>query len=452
MSAIARYRLPLLLAIAPVAAALLAVVFAGSSPMGAQAGSEPDQQVIADVWGYARETGNGFEHVLRWMRVLKTLGAIDDMTAAEAQGYAGQYLAERWNPVAGELRNLEADGGYQPDEQVVSDVWGYARETNNGFEHVLRWMRALKTLGAIDDMTSAEAQGYAEQYLAERWEPVVEELSRLEASASEPEATPEPTPEPNRAPEVNEEGEWHGHFTGRSNAPRGVLVWKIFEGIFTDPDGDELTYSASAPAEHSALVEVVQINLDVSTASGRNVDVLFFRYDADDDWKSVSPALSDPLVTEVTLTATDPGGLTASVSGEFIAWWDVPAQPRGFRLETGPGEFEVRASWDSLDGWGIGEYRLSWRREGGEYEVGDALSLSTHSATVEVSGIGVWEMRLEACNDLGCSPGVTERVSVGVEPPGEPQNFALSVEAGSLEVSAVLGRGGRRELVSVALA
>ena len=47
-----------------------------------------------------------------------------------------------------ELTKLEADGGYQPDQQVVSDVRDYAAETHNGFDHVLRWMRVLKTFGA----------------------------------------------------------------------------------------------------------------------------------------------------------------------------------------------------------------------------------------------------------------------------------------------------------------
>ena len=45
-------------------------------------------------------------------------------------------------------------------------------------------MRALKTFGDVQDMTAAETQGHADQYLAERWDPVVE-LERLEASTSD---------------------------------------------------------------------------------------------------------------------------------------------------------------------------------------------------------------------------------------------------------------------------
>ena len=94
-----------------------AVVWAGTTPAGAQDGYEPDQDVIADVWDYARETDNGFDHVLRWIRVLKTFGVLADMSAAEAQGYADQHLPERWNPVVAELTALEAaPADYEPDQ------------------------------------------------------------------------------------------------------------------------------------------------------------------------------------------------------------------------------------------------------------------------------------------------------------------------------------------------
>ena len=135
--------------------------------------------MIDDVWSYAREAESGFDHVLRWMRVLTTLGVVEDMTAAEAQGYA-DIGWERWEPVAEELRKLEdAPGDYQPAQQVIDDVWSYAQETGGGFDHVLRWMRVLTTFGVVEDMTAAEAKGYADNGW-ERWEPVAEELRKLE--------------------------------------------------------------------------------------------------------------------------------------------------------------------------------------------------------------------------------------------------------------------------------
>ena len=40
--------------------------------------------------------------------MLKTLGAVRDMTAVQAQENAGQYSAERWDPVVEELKGKEA--------------------------------------------------------------------------------------------------------------------------------------------------------------------------------------------------------------------------------------------------------------------------------------------------------------------------------------------------------
>ena len=389
--------------------AACALSWSQTGPVGAQHDHEPDPQVIADVWGYAAETDEGFAHVLRWVRVLHTFDAIEDMTAAEAQGYADQHLASRWDPVVAELGNLEsAQGGYEPDPQVVAAVRGYAAQTDNGFDHVLRWVRVLHTFGAIEDMTATEAQGYADRGWP-RWVPVAAELAELESSSSgavaefgelgvsitaspvyprpgelvqlsavvsnapsgsEPSyhweltvdggngitlsrsatasygqgagtmtfrvtvsygtgdsATATRTVEwtdtpPNAAPVVNTGARWHDNFTGRANAPRGSLVWKIFSGIFSDPDGDELTYTASVPDGHSGLVEDVSFRLGVGSNYGDELDYLFFMADSDDDWGAASPALADPLLIPVTVTATDPDGLSVSVTGEFLTDWD----------------------------------------------------------------------------------------------------------------------------------
>ena len=183
-------------------ATALTLLWAGTSPAGAQDGYEPDPQVIADVWSYARETEKGYEHVLRWMRVLKTFDELEDMTASEAQDYADRGW-ERWEPVAAELEKLEeAPGDYQPDQQVVADVRSYAQETDGGYEHVLRWMRTLKTFDELEGMTASEAQGYADRGQGwERWEPVADELAELEASTAEPQPTPTPEPTPTATPE-----------------------------------------------------------------------------------------------------------------------------------------------------------------------------------------------------------------------------------------------------------
>ena len=516
---------------------------AGTGAAGAQDEYEPDPRVVAAVRVYAQQTDNGYDHVLRWMRVLKTFGAVEDMSAAEAQEHADQYWAKRWDPVVEELRKLEA-GQDEPDEQVVAAVRGYAGETGNGFDHVLRWMRVLKTFDAIEDMTAAEAQGYADTYTASRWNPVVEELRKLEASAAAPDPadTREPTPgagepqvsisarpahprpgevvtlsaaidnapsgsgpsyewaidlgggsryplgraatasyahggagamtflltvsydtgdsvtsdlltvewterTPNAVPAVDEQAEAYDDFVGQHPAPRGVEASKRFEGIFSDPDGDELTYSVSVPDDRSRLVE--SLGTHVATTDDES-DVLAILVDADDDWKTVSPALPDPLTIPVTLTATDPGGLSVSLSGHFVTDWEshpavvsAAASPTAvvltFDLEVqanpapAPGQFTVNVF--NEDG-STGAVAVSGVSVNGKVMTLHLASALESGQTVTLDYAHDDEGPLKRAAPGGDSaPGFTGR-SVDVSLLDPPEHFVLGVEAGELELTA----------------
>ena len=164
----------------------------------------PDSTPISNIKGYAAETHHGQDHMDGWHRVLKTLGAeefpgLTTMTSAKAQGYADRGW-DRWIPVVAELKVFEAwqkqqqppqeqpqqQDGFTADPTLIATIKGYAVETQNEQEHVDRWNRGLKTLGAGDfpgltTMTSTEAQGYADMGW-DRWIPVVAELKALEAA------------------------------------------------------------------------------------------------------------------------------------------------------------------------------------------------------------------------------------------------------------------------------
>ena len=118
----------------------------------------------------------------------------------------------------------------------------------------------------------------------------------------------------NRAPVVVENADGYELFVGTHDAPRGTSVSKVFGGLFTDPDGDPLTYSVALPEDRSELVASVHVpDADPSAQSPPPLEEALqvsFQAEADDDWQALTPALPDPLVTTVTLTATDPNGLS----------------------------------------------------------------------------------------------------------------------------------------------
>ena len=444
-----------------VVAAALAFSSTETGPAARRTATEPDPQVVAAVQGYAQETDKGYDHVRRWMRVLQTFGALEGMTAAEAQEYAEQHLPLRWDPVVEELSKLES-GQAAPDPQVVAAVRGYAQETKNGYDHVRRWVRVLISFGVIEEMSAVEAQGYADRGW-QRWVSVAAELAAMEGSASNPTTTPEsgelevsikaspthPKPRevttlsavianapagsnptylweldlggssislgraatasygqsagpasfrltisypggesatsgvtvewtetpPNQAPVLNRSAEWQ--FTGKVNAPRGYLISKLFTGIFSDPDGDELTYTASVPEDQRELVESLEVHLGVTGSSGELIDVLFIMVETEADWKAVRPALPDPLTIPVTLTATDPGGLSASVTGEFLTDWE--SHPALVSAEAGPRAVEL--TFDQ-------EVRADPAPAPGQFTV-NVTNEDGSTATVAVSGVSV---------------------------------------------------------------
>ena len=133
----------------------------------------------------------------------------------------------------------------------------------------------------------------------------------------------------NRAPVVDEGSRHYASFTASGNAPRGTLVSKQIHGIFSDPDGDDLTYTVTLADDGQAgLVDLLHVTTEADlAASPHPIDVIlrvWFQADAEADWDAMDPAVPDPVAIPVTLTATDPGGLTASVEGVFQTGWGPP--------------------------------------------------------------------------------------------------------------------------------
>ncbi|MCY4505372.1 MAG: S8 family serine peptidase, partial [Acidobacteria bacterium] len=335
-------------------------LWATANPLHAQDGSEPDPQLpdpqlIADVWSYAAETENGFDHVSRWFRVLQSFGALEAMTAAEAQDLADTHWAARWAPVVEELTKLEAEDGYAPDAQVVANVRSYARETQNGYDHVLRWMRVLHTFDALDDMTAAEAQGLADTYTAERWDPVAAELAALEAAAApqpDPTATPEATPAGVEGPSAQQGDNTVPTIDSVTPAATSLTVaWTAPAGV-TGITAYDVRYITTAAAETATASWTVvdsawtSGNLEYAITAlekGTGYDVQVRAVTTiDGEWSATTMA---------TTTTTAPGSATldAVTAGERTLGvaWSEPADTGGAEISS----YDLRYRQAGAGGW-----------------------------------------------------------------------------------------------------
>ena len=274
------------------------------------------------------------------------------------------------------------------------------------------------------------------------------------------EPTPAPTPEPNRAPVTDTQSGNYANFTRPKEttgyAPRGILVSRPIYGIFSDPDGDKLTYTVTVPAERRELVDLVHVTTEEQLAQHTQpIEIalrVWLEMDDEDDWSAVVPALPDPLITKVKLTATDPEGLSASVEGLFRTDWE--SQPvleravtsgdairltfdRALRASPSPGPDRFTVNVVGVDGTEETVSVSSVSVDGAVVTLVLASSVRKEQA-VSVDYVHDDKTPLKRSGvDGDSAPGFSgQAVEFLVAPPGRASNFALSATPGSLDISA----------------
>ena len=214
----------------------------------------------------------------------------------------------------------------------------------------------------------------------------------------------------NRAPVVNSGTRNHEWFVNEQNAPRGMLVSKSFAGLFTDPDGDQLVYSAAITGGRAELLD------DLAIGSWGRSDVLaaqspwpreatqrvFIEVDDDDDWDALEPPLAARPVITVTVTATDPTGLSASVSGKFLLIWTPTAAVTPLNLDDDRANALGPQDSGSDETTGPTVTAVAVTSDAGSndtYELGDTIEISlTFSEAVEVTGSPQLKIDMDPAN------------------------------------------------------
>ena len=187
-------------------------------------------------------------------------------------------------------------------------------------------------------------------------------------------------------------------------------------------------------------------------SNGEKADILFFIADAEDDWKAITPTLPDRPVITVTLTATDPEGLSASVAGDFVIWWEsypevVRARADGAVIELtfdwavesdpapAPEQFTVHVV--NEDGT-TGTIEVNSVSVNGKVVTLDLASALDESQTVTLNYAYNYpdDTPLQRAGGGDAAPGFTGLAVAFLQPPGEPANFAVSATPGQLNLLA----------------
>ncbi len=144
------------------------------------------------------------------------------------------------------------------------------------------------------------------------------------------------------------------------------------------------------------------------------------------------PAPSPTTTTTTTTTTTLPPTTTTTTPPTTTPV--VPAKPTGLKVTTTSGWLGALVDWDDVDG--ADDYRVQWRLHGPDQALNDGLQPTSSTETITVDGHGKYVVRVQACNDAGCSGPVAESFTVSPLPPGPPANVVLAATLSGFEVTA----------------
>ena len=118
----------------------------------------------------------------------------------------------------------------------------------------------------------------------------------------------------------------------------------------------------------------------------------------------------------------------------------APAPPTDLAVSSPEDGLGLSATWAATDN--ATSYRLRWRlfdrdfptrdEDEEDFLAEDSVTVTAASANFTVRELGQWEVRLQSCNDDGCSPSIARTVAIT---PGRPGVLAVSATPGELDVS-----------------
>ena len=93
-----------------------------------------------------------------------------------------------------------------------------------------------------------------------------------------------------------------------------------------------------------------------------------------------------------------------------------PARPTGLTVDTELGSLDAAVDWDDVAG--ADDYLVRWRLSGPGNPLNDGVRPTSSHTDITVADDGSWVVRVQACNNAGCSAAAAQRFTV--EPAPEP--------------------------------
>ena len=96
-----------------------------------------------------------------------------------------------------------------------------------------------------------------------------------------------------------------------------------------------------------------------------------------------------------------------------------PATPTGLTVSTTAGSLNAALDWD--DAAGADDYLVRWRLAGPGQDLNDGVRPTSSATSVSVAAVGRYVVRVQACNEAGCSGSVAREFTVeAAQPPTKP--------------------------------
>ena len=197
-----------------------------------------------------------------------------------------------------------------------------------------------------------------------------------------------------------------------------------------EPAPPPLQVGVSAGATEVPVGEQVTLSADIANAPAGPPPAYRWEMGDGEAWwftlgtdSTVSYLTAAPEAPSFRVAVTYASGASATSDPITITFMEPepepPARPTGLQVSTEQASLDVLLDWNDVDG--ADGYLVRWRLSGPRQALNDGVRPTPSSANVTVAGYGTWVVRVQACNDAGCSAATAWTFEV--EPAPEPDGF-----------------------------